>query len=123
MKAAQMELLWQTYQSDLAKFHTCSNTDTALKNQLLAAVDNILLVFIKQEHIGYTNRLCGDMLTHLFNTYGQITSTMLRTSTKKMRTPYNLAAPIKEMFKEIDEANKLALDANNPYQDRQLVDI
>eukprot|EP00957_Ditylum_brightwellii_P121012 9228811-Ditylum_brightwellii.AAC.1 len=63
------------------------------------------------------------MLMHLFNTYGQITSTMLCTSAKKMRTPYNPAAPIKEMFRQIDEANDLALDANSPYQDIQLVNI
>ena len=123
MTAAQMELLRQTHQADLASFHTCNNTDTALKNQLLTAVDDIYLAAIKQEHIGYTNRSCGDMLTHLFNTYGTITSTMLRTSAEKMRTPYNPAAPIEEMFKQIDEANDLALDANSPYQDRQLVNI
>eukprot|EP00957_Ditylum_brightwellii_P169540 12903740-Ditylum_brightwellii.AAC.1 len=40
-----------------------------------------------------------------------------------MRTPYNPAAPIEEMFKQIDEANNLAFDANSPYQDRQLVNI
>eukprot|EP00957_Ditylum_brightwellii_P149491 11384175-Ditylum_brightwellii.AAC.2 len=37
-----------------------------------------------------------------------------------MRTPYNPTAPIKEMLKQIDKANDLAQDANNPYQDRQL---
>eukprot|EP00957_Ditylum_brightwellii_P185348 14113206-Ditylum_brightwellii.AAC.1 len=115
-----MELLRQTHQADLAPFHTCNNTYTALKNQLLTAVNDIYLAAIKQEHIGYTNCSCGDMLTHLFNTYGTITSTMLRTSAEKMRTPYNPAAPIEEMFKPIDEANNLALDANSPYQDRQL---
>eukprot|EP00957_Ditylum_brightwellii_P137597 10490100-Ditylum_brightwellii.AAC.1 len=37
MMAAQMELLQQTHQADLASFHTCNNTNTALKNQLLTA--------------------------------------------------------------------------------------
>eukprot|EP00957_Ditylum_brightwellii_P085214 6480233-Ditylum_brightwellii.AAC.2 len=115
MTAAQMELLQQTHQSDLAAFHTCNNTNTALKNQLLVAVDNIYLATIKQEHIEYTNCSCGDMLTHLFNTYRQITSTMLHTSAKKMCSPYNPAAPIEEMFQQNDEANDLALDANSPY--------
>eukprot|EP00957_Ditylum_brightwellii_P040830 3090515-Ditylum_brightwellii.AAC.1 len=51
MMTAQMELLRQTHQADLVAFHTCNNTDTALKNQLLAAVDGIYLATIKQEHI------------------------------------------------------------------------
>eukprot|EP00957_Ditylum_brightwellii_P079570 6049938-Ditylum_brightwellii.AAC.1 len=40
-----------------------------------------------------------------------------------MRMPYNPAAPIKEMFKQIDEASDLAQDANSPNQDQQLVNI
>eukprot|EP00957_Ditylum_brightwellii_P160900 12250161-Ditylum_brightwellii.AAC.1 len=40
-----------------------------------------------------------------------------------MRTPYNPAAPIEEMFKQINEASNLAQDAHSPYQDRQLVNI
>eukprot|EP00957_Ditylum_brightwellii_P173668 13222469-Ditylum_brightwellii.AAC.1 len=39
MMAAQMELLRQQHQANLLAFHTCRNTDTVLKNQLLAAVD------------------------------------------------------------------------------------
>eukprot|EP00957_Ditylum_brightwellii_P055646 4216239-Ditylum_brightwellii.AAC.1 len=96
MTVAHIKLLRQMHQADLASFHTCNNTDTALKNQLLTAVDDIYLAAIKQEHIGYTNRSCGDMLTHLFNTYGTITSTMICTSAKKTCTPYNPAAPIEE---------------------------
>eukprot|EP00957_Ditylum_brightwellii_P188540 14353641-Ditylum_brightwellii.AAC.1 len=87
------------------------------------AVGNMYLAAIKEDHIGYTNRFCGDMLGHLYNTYGQITSTMFCTSSEKMRTPYNPAAPIEEMFKQIDEASDLAQDANSPYQDQQLVNI
>eukprot|EP00957_Ditylum_brightwellii_P165351 12589689-Ditylum_brightwellii.AAC.1 len=121
--AAQMKLLWQPYQSDVLVFHTCNNTVTALKNQLLAAVDAIYLAAIKQEHIGYTNCSCGNMLTHLFNIYGKIISTMLCTFAKKIRTPYNPVAHIEEMFCQIDEANDLALNTNSPYQDRQLVHI
>eukprot|EP00957_Ditylum_brightwellii_P195313 14880260-Ditylum_brightwellii.AAC.1 len=49
MMTAQMELLRQQHQANLLAFHTCSNTDTALKNQLLAAVDDIYLAAIKQE--------------------------------------------------------------------------
>eukprot|EP00957_Ditylum_brightwellii_P128412 9793695-Ditylum_brightwellii.AAC.1 len=115
-----MELLRQQHQDTLLACHTCNNINTALKKQLLAAVDDIYLAAIKQEHIGYTNRSCGNMLTHLFNTYGQITSTMLSTSAKKMCTPYNSVAPIEEMLHQLDEADDLAMDANSPYQDRQL---
>eukprot|EP00957_Ditylum_brightwellii_P177038 13486864-Ditylum_brightwellii.AAC.1 len=107
MIAAQMEFLRQQHQADLLAFYTCHNTDTALKNQLLTAVDDIYLAANKQEHIGYTNQSFGDMLSHLFTTCGQITSAMLRTSSEKMCTPYNPSAPIKEMFCQIDEANDL----------------
>eukprot|EP00957_Ditylum_brightwellii_P151490 11536487-Ditylum_brightwellii.AAC.1 len=40
-----------------------------------------------------------------------------------MHTPYNPAAPIKEMFKQISETNNLTMDAISPYQNFQLVNI
>eukprot|EP00957_Ditylum_brightwellii_P171943 13090841-Ditylum_brightwellii.AAC.1 len=40
-----------------------------------------------------------------------------------MRSPYNPAAPMEEVFQQINEANDLAQDANSPFQDRQLVNI
>eukprot|EP00957_Ditylum_brightwellii_P166827 12697950-Ditylum_brightwellii.AAC.1 len=120
MMAAQMELLWQQHATNLSAFHTCKNTDTALKNQLITKVDDMYLAAIKEDHIGYTNRSCGDMLGHLYNTHGQITSTMLRTSSEKMRTLYNPTAPIKEMFKQIDEASDLARKTSPPLTVRHL---
>eukprot|EP00957_Ditylum_brightwellii_P175374 13350281-Ditylum_brightwellii.AAC.1 len=48
---------------------------------------------------------------------------MLCTSSKKMRTPYNPAAPMEKKIWQIDEANDQAQDANSLFQDWQLVNI
>eukprot|EP00957_Ditylum_brightwellii_P136406 10403699-Ditylum_brightwellii.AAC.1 len=48
MMATQMELFRQQHQAKLLAFHMCNNTNTALKNQLIAAVDDMYFSSIKQ---------------------------------------------------------------------------
>eukprot|EP00957_Ditylum_brightwellii_P165287 12584465-Ditylum_brightwellii.AAC.1 len=98
-----MEALQMQHKADLATFLTCYNANKALKNQLLIAVNNNYITTVKEEHIGYTNQSEGDILGHLYNTYGTISSTMLRKSAEYMRTPYDPSAPIEHLFKMIDE--------------------
>eukprot|EP00957_Ditylum_brightwellii_P107823 8225090-Ditylum_brightwellii.AAC.2 len=40
-----------------------------------------------------------------------------------MCTPYDPSAPIKHLFKRIDDAQDLASDARNSYQEAQLIGI
>eukprot|EP00957_Ditylum_brightwellii_P080953 6157949-Ditylum_brightwellii.AAC.2 len=40
-----------------------------------------------------------------------------------MRTSYDPTVPIEQMFKHLDDAQDLATDARNPYQEAQLVTI
>eukprot|EP00957_Ditylum_brightwellii_P140435 10699875-Ditylum_brightwellii.AAC.1 len=118
-----MEVLQMQHKADLATYHTCYNAYKALKNQLLTLVNDNYITAIKEQHIGYTNRSVGDILGHLYNIYGAISSTMLQKSAKHMRTPYDPSAPIKHLFKRIDDAQDLATDARNPYQEAQLIGI
>eukprot|EP00957_Ditylum_brightwellii_P150804 11482327-Ditylum_brightwellii.AAC.1 len=67
--------------------------------QYKANLEDTYIAAIKEEHIGYTNRLIGDMLGHLYNTYGHISSTMLQNSSDRMRNPYNPSLPIEQLFK------------------------
>eukprot|EP00957_Ditylum_brightwellii_P023366 1763261-Ditylum_brightwellii.AAC.1 len=52
MMAAQIELLRQQQQAKLLVFHICNNTDTAFKNQLLVAADDMYLAAIMWQFIG-----------------------------------------------------------------------
>eukprot|EP00957_Ditylum_brightwellii_P095793 7298284-Ditylum_brightwellii.AAC.1 len=123
MMAAKTEVLCLQHRADLISFHTYHNTNKSLKNQLITLVEDTYIAAIKEEHIGYINRLVGDMLSHLYNTYGNISSTMLRMSAEKMCTAYDLTVSIEQMFKCLDDAQDLsrdARDARNPYQEAQL---
>eukprot|EP00957_Ditylum_brightwellii_P107805 8224091-Ditylum_brightwellii.AAC.1 len=72
MMLAKMEALCLQHRADLNSFHTCHNANKALKNQLSMLVEDTYVAAIKEEHIGYTNRLVRDMLGHLYNIYGNI---------------------------------------------------
>eukprot|EP00957_Ditylum_brightwellii_P190777 14523618-Ditylum_brightwellii.AAC.1 len=118
-----MEALQMQHKADLTTYHTCYNANKALKNQLLTLVDDNYITAIKEEHIGYTNRSVGVILGHLYNTYGAISSTMLQKSAEHILTPYDPSAPMEHLFKRIDDAQDLATDARNLYQEAQLIGI
>ena len=58
---------------DLRQWRECKNVITALKNQLLSAIDNIYVRALKDRHVGYMNQPIWAILHHLFENYGNIT--------------------------------------------------
>eukprot|EP00957_Ditylum_brightwellii_P080952 6157949-Ditylum_brightwellii.AAC.1 len=68
MTVAKMEALCHQHKADLISFHTCHNTDKALKNKIIMALEDTYFTAIKEGHIGYTNRSVRDILCHLYST-------------------------------------------------------
>ena len=58
---------------DLRQWQEFKNINTALKNQLLSALDDIYICALKDRHVRYMNQSIRAILQHLFDNYGSIT--------------------------------------------------
>jgi len=94
----QITALTDTHKREVEIFKEFNNTDKALKQQLLGAVDDMLTRVLKNGYIGYANVTTKQLLAHLFVTYGTITSGDLRQNDIKMNTAYDVNIPIEMLF-------------------------
>eukprot|EP00957_Ditylum_brightwellii_P153435 11677905-Ditylum_brightwellii.AAC.1 len=86
------------YYSCLHRFQVYKNTDKAIIKQICAAFDEKFYKALQHGIVGYNNRSAADFLHHMYGNYGQINSTMITESEGKMAQPFNLAAPIEDLF-------------------------
>ena len=94
--------------------HEFNNTDKALKQQLLGAVDDIFTRALKNRYIGYVNVTTKELLNHLFTTYGKITGNNLRVNDMRMNAPYNVNLPIEVLFDQVEDRMDYADAGNHP---------
>ena len=109
------------YEEQKAEFHSYVNLQNALKKQLIAAVDPLFLQTIRQQYVGFANRTIREMLTHLYDTYADISAENLEENDKKMREPWDPNSPFEGLIKQIKDAVDLADHAGAPYSQEQIV--
>ena len=71
--AANTSTIVRRHTEDLRQWREFKNVNTALKNQLLSALDDIYIRALKDRHVGYMNQSIRAILQHLFDNYGNIT--------------------------------------------------
>ena len=108
---------------DLQQWHECKNVITALKNQLLSAIDNIYVHALKDRHVGYMNQPIHAILHHLFENYGNITPLELEDNNTKMRLNWDPNSPFDCLIKQIEDGQDYAEDGGQPYTTEQLLHI
>ena len=112
-------------QHKLAKSHyqLYTKTDAALKQILLAAVSPVYLLKLKHHITGYARTTARELVSHLYLTYGRITTAALLENNKCMHTPYDPTCPIEFLFRQVSDARDFADAGEPPYTDTQLVNI
>ena len=70
-------------------FNQFKNTDKALKQFLILAVDDIFIKTLKNPISGYSNVTTKQLLSHLYNHYGQLIPQDLKINDDKMNQPYD----------------------------------
>ena len=108
----QTRRIERDHRETLRVFREITRTDQALQQQLLSSVDDMYLKALKQPHLGYTNRTCFDLLTHLYDNYGQISQIDLSDNESRMKTSYDISTPIQNLFTQIDDAIEYAVNGN-----------
>ena len=103
------------------EFKTYSNTDKALKSQLIAAVDEKYIRGKRNKYVGYANVITLKLLNHLYESYAKITHNNLRENNQRMNAPYNPNKPFEVLIDQIEDAIDYAAVGNMPYTPTQIV--
>ena len=117
----QISAITDTHRQQSNLFHEFNNTDKALKQQLLGAMDDMFTCALKNRFIGYANVTTKQLLTHLFTTYGKITGNDLRLNDASMNRAYNVNLPIEVLFDQIEDGMDYADADNHPKTPAQIV--
>ena len=96
------------HKNELIIYQNAHTTQAALKQLLLAAVDNTYLLALKDNIIGFANVTIREFMSHLYTTYGNITPAALKDNHNKLTTPYDPTMPIEHLFQQIEEARDFA---------------
>ena len=96
-------------------------TDKALRQLLLASVDEMFIRSLRHKYIGYGNVTTREILDHLYSAYASITSSNLQANDVQMKTPYDANQPIETLILQIESAVEFADAGQSPYTSVQVV--
>ena len=121
--APQISEIVRQHSEQLRIFNEATRTDQALKQQLLGAYNEMYTRGLRNIHTGYSSVTTLTLLTHLYTSYGRITTMDLDTNDTQMRTPYDATQPIECLFEQIESGQEFAAAGNAPIPDTTLVNI
>ena len=121
--AASTSTIVCRHTEDLHQWRKFKNVSTALKNQLLSALDNIYVRALKNRHVRYMNQSIRTILQHLFDNYGNITPLKLEDNNTKMRATWDHNSPFDCLIKQVEDSQDYADDRGQPYTAEQLLRI
>ena len=116
---AQIAHAKREHEETTHEFRLFKAVENALKNQLINAIDDIYIKDIRDRMTGFATRFVGDILLHLYRTYGLVTPAQLTANDKRFRAPYNGSTYLESYFNGIDDCLFMAYKAKQPYSDWQ----
>ena len=119
--AAQTGEVVRQHTEALRDWKEYTNMQSALKKQLIAAVDPIYLRAIRNRHVGFKNHSVRDILQHLLTSYGNITAIDLDKNMEAMKAPWDPSQPFEVLIDQIEEAVTYADAGNQPFTDQQIL--
>ena len=121
--AANTSAIIRCHTEDTRQWREFKNVSTALKNQLLSTVEDIYVRALRDRHVGYMNQSIHNLLTHLFENYGNITQLELEDNDTKMRALWDPNSPFDCLVQQLEDGQDYADDAGQPYTANQLLRI
>jgi hypothetical protein len=99
---------------DVQIFRTYKETDKALRQQLIAAVQDDYISGLCHPVVGYGKTTCLQLLTHLWTHFGKITADELEKNRVGMRMPWDPSTSIKSVFTKLTKGRLFAEAGNDP---------
>ena len=122
LTAAQLSTANRQYDKAKAAYRESIAVMSALRKQLINAVEEKYVKHLKRPYTGYTTLPVLTILTHLYDKYANITPSDKQDNIKRMNMPYDPNDPPAVLFTQVQEAADYAAHANTPFSNEQLVD-
>ena len=90
---------------------------------MLAVFGNPYLATLKKKYTGYATRSTMDLIAHIYEHYGRISSTDMAANEKRLRSSYSAEEPLESLIEKLNECTDLATTASEPVLETQLVHI
>jgi hypothetical protein len=87
--AAKLSAARHLWEEDVQTYRTCTSVQQALKKQIISVFEPMYLDILNENMVGYAKISARDMLDHLFETYGNITSVDLEVNFEHMRQAWD----------------------------------
>ena len=119
--AAQISANRDKYTDKLNTYRTYNNVQNALKQQLLASVDDIYVRTLRNVHTGYARVTTLQILSHLYQVYGRLTPMAMQENDTRFRQAYNPSEPFELLIQQIEDAQAFAAAGGQAYSAEQIV--
>jgi hypothetical protein len=100
---AQISAARHIWEEDVQTYRTCTSVQQVLKKQIISVFEPMYLDILNDNMVGYANISERDMLDHLFENYGNITSVDLEINFEHMRRAWDPQQPVESLFKQIQD--------------------
>ena len=102
-------------------FDNASNMADALKAQVIDTIDSPYLSELRNKYTGYLGVSTRDLLDHLLDRYGKITSADITKCKHRMEEPLDTTEPIDVYFEKIDDCVQYAADGRVAFTTDQIL--
>jgi hypothetical protein len=99
----------------------CDNVHKALRNQLTEAVDHSYMRNLHHPTMAFADVSVIDLLQHLFENWGQITSSDLHANFERMYTPWNPSDGFNIIIDQLEEGQRFAHTGAQPITDATIL--
>jgi hypothetical protein len=106
------------YRIELEVYTEARALRTQIKAQLLQAIPVIYREAIADPDTGYAEVTPAELLTHIMDSYGEITQLELDQNTARLEQPWDPEAPITTVFVNGNRCRKFAQDGGDPISDK-----
>jgi hypothetical protein len=108
---------------DVQTYRTCTSIQQALKKKIIGAFEPMYFEILNDNMVGYANISARDILDHLFETYGNITSVDLEINFEHMRRAWDPQQPVESLFKQIQDCADYSEAGGVPIGPSQQINI
>ena len=106
--------------ADLKEFQVYASVEASLKKLLIAAVPDTYIDALSDDQFGYATTSTFDLLEHLDNTYGIITTDDLDRNLDELNREWGTDQPIEDLWKQIRKCRVFASN-NDPISEATAV--
>ena len=120
---AQRERQKAEYIQALEEYHDARDVQNQLKAQLMQAIPDTYREALADMDLGYSEVTAMDLLDHIVDTYGTITTIDLEANLQQIATPWDPDTPIASVFVTGNRCRQFAKEGGDPISDHTYMRI